>query len=223
MTQTNVFDSEKWMTSLFRSLREYILEGIDGYVKSGATPIGLQVYDVVFDFPTAFEVPDKVPFRNEDGNPVTVIHLVVDSIENKPLGFGPGVFSEEIVGAPSYTVTQVEGQGHEISWDVGVWASDASGGSTARLQVYEALTYLLDGPASQKACQSATEGVLIRSFSGGRFLTETLNDIRLYRVVDCELVTHVFSAKQLTPSTASDIVIDPELFIDETIIIDVAP
>lgn len=221
--QTHLYDPYKWLPTLFRSMKEYIESGIDAAFKAGSTPVGLQAYEIIFDFPTARLEPRLLPFTNEDGKPITLIHLEIDNIDNQPLGFGTAEFAETLnPGSPGEIVPE-EAHGHEVRFDVGVWATDSSGGSTSRLDAYGALDSILSGPEAVTGCREATGGVLIRSFGGGRFLTEAVNDIRLYRVADMELVTHVFSSKLLIGSSEGEIVIVPELLIDETIIIDVEP
>lgn len=220
MPQTFTYDPYSWLLSMFRSLKEYISVGINDAEKHFENSVGLQAFEILFDWPAARLEASKLPFRNGDGKPVTLIHFVIDSIDNQPLGFGSSEFSETYYPQTG-TIVPEEAESHEINFDVGVWATDESGGSSARLEAYRVLDSILSGPVAQNACQSATGGVEVRSFSGGRFLTETVNDIRIYRVADVELVARVFSSKLVVPSWASEIVQIPELMIDETVIIDV--
>lgn len=222
--QEFIYDPYKWLPSLFRSLKEYIEGGIDKSVKHFTDDIGLQVYEVIFDFPASRLAPDKLPFRNGDGNAVTLIHLVIDNIDNRPLGFGSGEFKESIyAGQGGDYIVSEEAEAHEITFDVGIWASDESGGSSSRLDAYQALDSILSGPSAQEACESATGGIQIMSFAGARFFTEAVNDIRVYRVADIELVTFVYSSKLVLPSALYEIVQNPEMMIDETVIVDVTP
>lgn len=221
-TQTHVYDPRKWLPSMFRALSEYVSGGIDASTKHFDEDIGLRAYEILFDFPAARVDPRKLPFRNEQGEATTLFHLEIDNIDSQPLGFGDNQFTETIYAANG-TVVPEEAHGHEVTFDVGVWATDESGGSSARLEAYGILDSIFSGPGAQNACQSLTGGVLIRSFSGGRFLTETVNDIRLYRVADVELVTHVYSSKLVQPAVIPVIEIVPELIIDGVVIVDVQP
>jgi hypothetical protein len=218
-TQQYTYDPYQWLPSMFRAIREYVLKGIDKAAKYYTDDIGLRQYEIVFDYPASVLVPDKLPFTNADGDPVTLIHFEIDNIENRLVGFGESHIGETPYPA-SGTIVPEEAEAHEVNFDVGIWATDKSGGSTSRLMAYQALDTIFSGPSAQEACESATEGVLVRSFGGGRFISDSVNDIRLFRVADMELVCFVYSTKLVIPEISSDFVIVPELFIDETLIID---
>lgn len=206
MPQTNLYDGRTWLETLFRSVEEFIKTGIDNYIKNGSTPVGLWAYDVVMDFPTAAEPAEKLPFKKDD-KPVTLIHLAIDEIQNVPLGMGDGTYAEAVVEGDDENAGEVypeEAEGHEVNFDIGIWATDASGGSSSRLAAYQMLNSLLGGPSAQDFFHARTGGVEIRSFNGGRFLMETVNDLRLYRVVDSELVVRVFSRKIVIPQVLVD-------------------
>jgi hypothetical protein len=213
------YDARNWLPSMFRAMKEYILNGIAESEKHFTENIGLKAYEIVFDWPAARIVPDKLPFTDEDGNPVTLIHFEIDNIENRPLGFGSSQFSSTRYPATG-TIVPEEAEAHEVNFDVGIWATDKSGGSTSRLEAYQALDTILNGPMAQNACESLTGGVLIRSFGGGRFINDAVNDIRLFRVADMELVCFVYSSKLVVSETEAGIQIVPEMFIDETLIVD---
>jgi hypothetical protein len=220
--QDAIYDPYNWLPSMFRTLKEYVLDGVDKSRKHFTENIGLQAYEIVFDFPAARLDPHKLPFTNENNDIVTLIHFEIDNIDNQPLGFGEGRFRETPYSATG-TIVPEEAESHEVNFDVGIWATDSSGGSTSRLEAYGILDSLFSGPSAQSACQSLTGGVLIRSFGGGRFINDSVNDIRLYRVADVELVCHVYSSKLVVSETDSEIILIPELLIDETVIVDVQP
>jgi hypothetical protein len=76
-----------------------------------------------------------------------------------------------------------------------VWASDQSGGSTSRLIAYEILDKAFGGEMAKRKCMEATQGVELISFMGGRFVMDSINDIRIFRIVNAELVVRVYSRK----------------------------
>lgn len=212
----SVYDATKWVTSMQRSLKDYIEGVITDSVPGG---LGLQAYDLVFDYPPSIAKAVESDFDK------TIIHLEIDDIENMKLGFGADIVKEtQTPGNISNPATTVESEarGHRVNFDVGVWASDQSGGSTSRLIAYEMLESAFGGEMARKACMDATEGVEIVSFAGGRFVVDTINDIRIFRIVNSELVVRVYSQKDgsvlIVPDSISqspDFTISPELAISD--------
>jgi hypothetical protein len=110
---------------------------------------------------------------------------------------------------------------------VGIWTSDRAGGKTQRLRAYQNLIRLFQGKLAFDDLRDATlrtdagefDGCLeIFGFTGGRFITETVNDIILYRLIDCQLVIRCYSrTSPLRPPlpTIEEIFQDPELIIDD--------
>lgn len=160
--------------------------------ESVSPSVGLDVYQVVFDYPMAVDEAVKSNFEK------TIIHLEIDDVENMGLGFGSNIVKETYnpgdVSNPATTV-ESEARSHRVNFDVGVWASDQSGGSTSRLVTYEMLDKAFGGQFAKQKCMDATQGVEIISFQGGRFVVDTINDIRVFRIVNCELVVRVYSRK----------------------------
>jgi hypothetical protein len=191
MAQTNVYDPENWLVSMHRAVEEYVKDGIDAmWTKPVNQNLGLKAYDVIFDFPAADELNIKIPFRNEDGDPVTLIHLVIDDIENRKLGFGTDYIKEEVLLG---SVFPTEGERHVVNFDVGIWATDASGGVTSRLVTYQALNQLFHGPSAWNKFEKLTDGLQIVAWNGGRMVQDRINDILVYRTIDCTLVIDLFS------------------------------
>lgn len=218
---TATYNEADWLPSLFRSLSDFVSIEINKWVKDGNNQnAGLEVYEISFDFPAAFDDPALVPLRNADGRPVTLIHFVVDDIDNMPVGIGSNEI-KETVDEDTYIVTTQEAEAHVVNFDVGIWATDASGGSSSRLVAYQMLSRLFGPPSAREHFQSVTGGVEIMSFRGGRMIQETVNDIRVYRVIDCTLVARVYSANDVVPVTlVGEIDQDSGLIIGDTIIVD---
>lgn len=186
INSTYLYDPDNWLISLHRSLREYILRGFKNSVKNGnGDSIGDQVYQVEFDFPGSDQLARLMPLQK------TLIHFVVDDIENPILGFGDAVVSRTPDPTNTYMIEE-EAVPHVVNYDVGIWASDDSGGSTARLEAYQVLNSLFSGPLAMNGCRVQTGGVEIRSFVGGRFIIETINDVPVFRTVDTTLVVRVY-------------------------------
>lgn len=202
MTQSNTFQPGVWLTSLFRALKEYVEDNLN-----------LDAYDVVFDYAPAEVTAKKLPLQK------SVIHFAVDDIQNPAIGYGATVL--EIT--ETNTLTESELLAHVLNFDVGMWASAQTGGTSARLVVYQHLVRLFQGKAAYDRCYQATEGVEIISFNGGRFILDRINDLEIYRIVGAELIVKCYSAETgalesgYTPYTIEQ---DPELTIQENVIIE---
>jgi hypothetical protein len=199
-----VFDPQQWVVSLFRTLKDYVLDEIDG-----------DVFEVVFEFPAANSAPELMP------NEKALIHFSIDDIENRTFGFGHNVVKETIIepaGGNPGTVQGHEAGCHYVNFDVGIWAADFSGGVTVRLQGYQALMSLFYGAAAFKKLRE--RGVEIVSYNGGRFITERINDVPIFRTIDSELVVRVYSERLLVPDGyVESIEQEPGLTIDGEIIV----
>jgi hypothetical protein len=216
------YDDTNWLPSLFRTLNDFISGAVDSSVQgnSGGNS-GLKVYRLTFDFPAAATVADELPFRGEDGRPQSIIHFVIDDIDNHPLGMGDNVV-DEILSEDELTLIPVEAEMHMVNFDVGIWATDASGGSTARLVAYQMLSQVFGPTSAKESFQTLTGGLEIVSFRGGRMIQETVNDIRLYRVIDSELIIRAYSRQNVPDQpVVGDVAQNTGLIIGDTIIIDV--
>lgn len=200
-----IYNPDEWLVSLHRSLEDYLRTGLN-----------TDLYEIRFDWPASNELPQDAELKK------TTIHFIIEEIQNHRLGFGDNVVAEVItdhgvITDPTYyqTTELHEASRHEIQYDVGVWASDQSGGVTARLRAVQTLSSLLFGESARQSCLSATGGVEIMQFNGGRFITDTLSDVRVFRVTDGALRVKVFSRKKLADSgvIVSEIVQQPELTI----------
>lgn len=200
-TQTFTYDPENWLISAMRSLGEYVKENV-----------GEEFYNVIFEFPSAETLNYLVPQNR------SIIHFEIDDIENKVVGFGDNIFRYNYDAATG-TVKPQEGREHFLDLDVGIWSWDKSGGTTSRLRAYQVLTDLFNGArAYRRTFEETTHGdggLEIQSWTGGRFLTEQVNDMLVYRTVDATLRLRVYSR---TPSGAAEPAIveyeqDPDLSI----------
>lgn len=190
-----------WLTSTIDSLTDYIHAGVNGFIRDDTnTDVGLQVYEISFDFPEADGLPSS-PELNK-----TIIHLIVDNIDNKRIGFGPSYtdYVESPGPGGSVVTTPAEAREHEINFDVGIWASDKSGGTTSRLRAYEMLDKLFGSDIARRKCRDFTGGVEIISYQSGRFITDTIGDIRVFRVAGAELIVRVYSRDADIPVILAD-------------------
>jgi hypothetical protein len=172
-------------------------------------PVGLDIYDVEMDWPTAADTARDIQLEK------TLIHFVIDDINSTKLGFGEDTVNatEVLAVAPEPDIVKFQSaRMHEINFDVGVWASDKSGGSTSRLVTYQMLDTLFGSTQARRRFQTATKGVQIIRFNGGTFITERVNDVRTFRIIDCELVVRVFSRHTVEDRViVEEIVQDPDL------------
>ncbi len=182
--QVNHYDPEKFFETTVRTLKEYVEANVN-----------TRIYEVVMEFPGAQLDAGELPLTKG------VIHFELDDQESKPVGFGSGMFrdnynstSHEIF--PQYATVQT------FTFDVGVWTSDGSGGTTTRMRAKQYLNFLFDmnNGGSKKFGDFSDNGdgrIEVLSFSGGRFVLDRANDVRLYRMVDCQLVLRVYSRTPL--------------------------
>jgi hypothetical protein len=186
--QENFYDPEKFMESTFRTIKEYV-----------ETNINTRIYEVVMEFPGAQLDAGELPMKK------TLIHFEMDDQESKPVGFGDGMFADNYqpgVGLfPQYAAVQT------FTFDVGIWASDSSGGTTSRMRVKQALNYLFDmnNGGSKRFGDFSDNGdgrIEVLSFSGGRFVLDSSNNVRLYRMVDCQLTVRVYSRTPIPTESA---------------------
>lgn len=208
MTQTH-YDPEKFLETLVRGIKDYVNNSLN-----------TQIYNVVMEYPDVLVAESTVPQGR------TIIHFEIDGIDSQPLGFsGFGGNVEEVYDGTTGDVTPHFAARHLVNFDVGIWAWDRSGGTTQRLRARQLLHNILGLPQSGIRLRDATDGgeggVQVMSYSGGRFITDRINDVPTYRMVDGTLVVSVFSRfVDLDIPAIQDIFIVPELTIDEQIPID---
>lgn len=199
-----VFDPDKWATSFFRSFGDYIKSKLD-----------LDIYDVVMSYPSVEKLTEMAPL------PKTVIHFEIDDPKQVFFGFGDNIVNQVYNEAPVGTVEEWEAHCHEVTLDVGVWASIESGGPSSRLEAREDLDKALNGPMAREACMTDTNGVEILTFTGGQFLPDKIGDLDVFRIVGMELRVRVYSRTRRVPvefiESADQ---DPDLVIDGNVTID---
>ena len=209
------FNPDKWLETLHRYLHDFVLQRINEAVKDDTNAdAGLQAYDVVMDWPEADDPARDIQLEK------TLIHFVVDDIDSAKLGFGDDTVNatEELHDAPDPDIVNFhQARRHVVNYDVGLWASDQSGGSTSRLVAYQMLDSIFGGDDARRDFRDSTGGIEIIRFNGGTFITERVNDVRVFRIIDCELVVRVFSRRLLSDEViVEDIVQNPLLAIDST-------
>lgn len=193
--ETIEFDPDDWVLSVFRSLKGYVLAHLD-----------LDLYDVEFGFPSSENLGEWLPFTK------TIIHFEIDDISHPPIGFGDNIVDVQY-DETDFTLIESEAQAHLINWDIGVWASAETGGVTARLQAFQVLSDLFNGPSALTNLREI--GIELRSFAGGAFVKEEIDNVSVFRVVNITLVTRVFSRKRIGPTPfITDIDVVPEVSVD---------
>jgi hypothetical protein len=210
------YDPEKWLETAVRGIRDYAEEGFHNAVLDDTfQPVGNQVYEIVMEYPSTELITRLIPLNR------TIIHFEIDEIDDRILGFGDGYFRVNYNEALAQIEPQEAGE-HRINFDVGIWASDRTGGTTARLRAYQILRNLFQGPLAIEALRQATDNddgrVEIIEFTGGRFFPDEVNDIPIHRMLNCSMTVRVFSRTPKVEIPAiEEITQIPELVIDENL------
>jgi|SRR5262245_48588600 len=193
---TTTYDPEIYLESVTRVIQEYALAGFTRAAHDvNGDDVGENLYDIIMEFPgPILDTVKTVPFEK------TLIHFEIDDIQTNLLGFGDNVFAENF-DQSSGTIRPQEAKKHEINFDVGIWATDSCGGTTARMRAYQILNELFSGSIATEALRRYSNGgdgpIDILSFSGGRFATERVNDIPVYRTVNSSLVVRCYSRTRI--------------------------
>jgi len=210
-----VYDPEIWLESTIRGIKGYAMDFFDKAIQTAQGPVGLQAYEIVMEFPGPLLDARKVPMRK------TVIHFEIDDIISQPAGM-----SNSLVWTfdPDTNTTMAqEPIYHRMLWDVGIWASDASGGTTSRARAMQILNNAFGGLIGSRALCTFTRGVDgqvdVLRYSGGRFLMDRINDVGVYRMTDATLEVGVYSRtpadQAFTAPAIINIFQDPNLEIIE--------
>jgi hypothetical protein len=187
MSQTK-YDPEKWLETTIRAIKDYVENNIN-----------TRIYEVVMEFPAPLMEQSLMPLSK------TVIHFEIDDMPENLIGMGDNVFAANY-NEVDETVNPQEAREQRINFDVGIWASDKSGGTTSRMRAKQILSSLFGGSQGIKALYDAGDNddgsIEIIRYGGGRFAIDTINDVRVYRMVDAQLEVRVFSRTPIssTPS-----------------------
>lgn len=190
------YNPEDWLESTVRTLKQYVIDTVNAP----------QLYDVVMEFPGASIDAQKLPLDK------TLFHFEIDEINEDPVGMGdtPMAWNYDNTNPGFEIVTPQWAHVHVINFDVGIWASARSGGTTQRMRARQWLTRLFSLPEGAERLRNysdAGDGVLeVLSFSGGRFTPDITNDVQLFRMVDSTLTIRVYSR---TP--VADAVVGPAI------------
>lgn len=214
------YNPEIYLESATRILKAYAEDGITQAVQdNNAQNVGLDVYDVVMEFPSDELIVTKVPGSR------SIIHFELDMIQDFILSFGENV-ARSVYDPGLHTVTEQEGRRHILNFDVGIWSWDKSGGTTARLRARQILTNLFTGSQATDTLRSFSDGgdgaLEIVSYTDGSFVTEAINDVRVFRMINSTLSIRVFSRTPnpiVIPSIES-IDYDIQLILDDELIAD---
>lgn len=193
------YNPEIWMESLVRTLQAYVQQGFDNAVRdNNGDPVGLEVYNIIMEFPgESIDNVKTLPLKK------TIVHFEIDDPQTRVVGFGDNIFNDNFDEVES-TVKPQEARLHTVNFDVGIWSTDTTGGTTARMRAYQILNSLFSGSQATAALRAFSDGgdgpIDILSFAGGSFATERVNDINVYRTIGAELEVRVFSRTLLPPA-----------------------
>jgi len=194
-----IYDPEAWLITTLRGIKDYAKIGFDNAVKNNlGASVGDEVYEIIMEYPSADTLAKLAPFTK------TIVHFEIDDIDTPIFGMGNNIFNWNYDPTLKWVRPQ-EAQKHILNFDVGIWASDRSGGITSRLRAYEILNDLFGGASAKNKLMAATElndgGVELLSFTGGRFLADKVNDIIVHRMVDCTMMVQIFSRTPIPETT----------------------
>lgn len=180
------YNPEIYYESTLRELKRYMNAALVGPYADA--------YEVIMEFPGPMLDQMKVPLTK------TLIHFEVDDIRSGPLGLGENIGNWNY-NSTAHTVNPQEAMRHEFVFDVGVWAFDKTGGTTSRMRAHQLLDSLFLGGLATNKLRDFTDGgdgcLEKISFSGGRNVNDTVNDVPVYRTVNCTLEVRVFSRTPL--------------------------
>jgi hypothetical protein len=200
----SVFDPDNWLTSMMRSLKAYMEVNL------------ADNFDLEMAYPDVTAMVKNVPL------PKTLIHFDVENPDAQFFGLGDNIVADEITAGD--TLVEHEATCYVVTLDLGVWAFVETGGPTSRMEAMEQLTTMFSGPQARAACMTATNGVevLDNGMSGGRFLTDSIDDIPVFRVTDMSLRIRVYARKKLGAIEYIHQIPDqdPQLVIDGSVTID---
>lgn len=187
------YDPDNWLLSATRSLKEYV-----------ESQVNLDLVTVEMSYPDTEYWTKETPLEK------TLIHFEIDDQDAPTFAFGhPG--KEVFIESPDNGVTPNywridEAQLHLVNFDVGVWASQESGGATARLKYHQLLVNLFSVAGAKESLQDATGGIWVVSFAGGRHTTDRINDLPVWRAHDMTLIARVYSRHIGTQEVVPDAV-----------------
>lgn len=174
------YDPDEWLLSATRSLESYVKDKVDD-----------ELVNVEMSYPNTDNWTKETPLAK------TLIHFEQDDQTNPRWGFGhPGeeVFTPSPDAGVSPGLWRIdEAQQHTINFDVGVWASDESGGATARMKYQQLLVNLFGYAGAQTKLYEDTGGIWVVSYSGGTHRTDRINDLPVWRALSMTLIVRIFS------------------------------
>lgn len=207
------FNPERWNETMIRGLKDYAEREFQNAMSDSDGAAGLLVWEILMEYPGTLLDQRKMPLVKP------LVHFEIDEIVSSPVGFGENIFAWHY-DETDQTVTPQDAMSHVVNFDVGVWSSDSSGGTTARMIARQILTDMFSplGMENLRAATNGGDGALegLR-FTGGRNTPDRVNDMVVYRTVGSELTLRVFSRRAIRTSvprpTIEDITQDPGLTI----------
>lgn len=185
------YDPDAYLVSAGRSIHDYVRDQLLARADIG------DVVDVEMSYPDTRDWTKDSPLER------SLVHFELDDDPAMILGFGvPQTLDDQ--GDDTAIVS--EPQVHHLNYDVGIWTSPQSGGTTKRAQLRQALRDIFGTATGRVAFNEATEGLQAIEFGGGSDVLDRVNSLPIYRTTGITLVVSVFS--RLTQSTPVDLVTD---------------
>jgi len=210
------YNPEEFIESTVHVLKGYLEQEFHRSVNDGMTYVGEQAYEVVAEFPGSALDTRRMPMER------TIVHFEIDDIQSDVVGMGDNIFAKTY-DVDTGQVTGRTGEMHVFNFDIGIWASDRSGGATSRMRAKQILQNSLGGTRGivrLKQFSDGGDGMLENlSYSGGRFVMDRINDVQVFRMIESTLVIRVFSRVPLDDDmhgpAIEEIIQDPTIWVRE--------
>lgn len=172
------YDIDQFLVSSTRQLEAYTRDNVQGDPALGTA------VEVEMSFPDTSSWTKDTPLTN------SIVHFDLDDAPAMLLGFGVTGFVDEPDDDGAAIVH--EAHLHHLNFDIGVWVSAESGGTTKRMQIRQALMNLFGTSTGRINFRDQTDGLQIVRFGGGADVLDRINDVPLWRTSGIELVISVF-------------------------------
>jgi len=169
---------------------------VEDYAKAAFDPA---LYSVQMSYPDVALLANGQPLDK------ILVHFERDVVDSPLWAFG--IQGQDEWSDPSHlsgTFRVLEAQRVIVNYDIGVWASADAGGETYRMYAVQTLHNIFGPAGAKQNFNAVTEGLTIRSFTGGRDATDRINDLPVWRTMDITLVIEAFSRSAPQPDVVPE-------------------
>lgn len=188
------YNPSEYLVSAMDALKRYTRDSLVQVAGIGDT------VDVEMGFPDTRSWTKASPLER------SIVHFELDDDPEMRTGFGVQVTQDD---QGNDTTILSEAAVHELNFDIGIWTSPQSGGTTMRARLRQAL-FAIYGPGGARRAFTDATGVVVKRYGGGNDVLDRVNDLPIYRTVQVELVLSVFSRHTQDAATPLVIEIDQD-------------